>query len=45
MDVFYGGIGICIRCGDMEGPWTWYDGIGWLCDECSEKEEKKDEQL
>lgn len=40
MDKHFGGIGVCIRCGDLQGPWTWFEEIGWLCDECAEKEEQ-----
>lgn len=29
----FGGIGICAKCGDTQGPWTWSEGR-WLCDSC-----------
>lgn len=31
------GIGHCVLCGDMQGPWAWYHGIGWICDDCVER--------
>ena len=31
------GIGHCVYCGDTQGPWGWYDGIGWICDDCIER--------
>lgn len=33
--------GHCCMCGDQNGPWSWFNGIGWLCDECAEKEDNK----
>ena len=37
----FGIIGHCARCGDTEGPWTVYKGIGLLCDMCAEEEDKR----
>ena len=34
------GMGHCCRCGDQNGPWSLYPGIGWLCDRCAEEEDK-----
>lgn len=31
------GWGLCVSCGDTEGPWIWDDSRGWLCEECYEK--------
>lgn len=31
------GIGHCVLCGDTQGPWAWYNGIGWICDDCVER--------
>lgn len=31
------GIGHCVLCGDTQGPWVWYNGIGWICDGCVER--------
>lgn len=39
----FGGVGHCVRCGDNQGPWSWFDGIGWLCDQCADEEDKKNE--
>lgn len=41
---YLSGIGICIRCGDTQGPWTIIPGEGWICDRCMEimKNEKND---
>lgn len=30
------GIGHCVLCGDTQGPWGWYEGYGWICDDCIE---------
>lgn len=30
----FGGIGICAKCCDTQGPWTW-TSLGWLCDKCA----------
>lgn len=37
----FGGIGICAKCCDMQGPWTWHKGR-WLCDSCYEREKKNE---
>mgnify|MGYP006969159541 CR=1 FL=1 len=34
-------LGCCISCGDTQGPWSWYEGIGWLCEECEESYEER----
>jgi hypothetical protein len=34
---FSQGIGHCVLCGDTQGPWGWYNGIGWICDDCIER--------
>ena len=39
----FGGIGHCKRCGDTQGPWTLYPGIGWLCDMCADAEDRAQE--
>lgn len=31
------GIGHCVLCEDTQGPWAWYNGIGWICDDCVER--------
>lgn len=31
------GIGHCVLCRDTQGPWAWYNGIGWICDDCVER--------
>ena len=36
----FGPIGHCARCGDTQGPWSLYEGIGWLCDVCAEEEDE-----
>ncbi len=43
-NIFFSGIGICIRCGDTQGPWTMIPGEGWICERCEEimKNEKND---
>ena len=33
----FSGFGICSSCGDVEGPWGWYPGKGWLCEKCEER--------
>ena len=33
---FKNGIGICVKCGDTQGPWTLTEE-GWVCDDCYEK--------
>ena len=30
-------IGHCVLCGDTQDPWAWYNGIGWICDDCVER--------
>ena len=30
----FGGIGICAKCCDTQGPWTW-TSLGWLCEKCA----------
>lgn len=35
-------LGCCISCGDTQGPWSWYEGIGWLCEECEESYEERE---
>lgn len=39
MNKHFCGFGICTRCGDMQGPWGWYEGIGLLCEDCEAKNE------
>lgn len=41
---YFSGIGICVRCGDTQGPWTLIPGKGWICERCEEimKNEKND---
>lgn len=36
--------GHCSRCGDKIGPWSFYSGIGWLCDACADEEDEKRER-
>ena len=33
------GIGHCAKCGDTQGPWTHFKGVGWLCDICADEYE------
>ena len=39
MNKHFAGFGVCILCGDMQGPWSWEEDIGWGCDDCEEKNE------
>lgn len=39
MNKYFAGLGVCILCGDMQGPWSWEEDIGWVCDDCEEKNE------
>ena len=39
MNKHFAGFGVCIICGDTQGPWGWSEGIGWVCDKCEEKDE------
>ena len=39
MNKHIAGFGVCILCGDMQGPWSWEEDIGWVCDDCEEKDE------
>ena len=39
MNKHFAGFGVCILCGDMQGPWSWEEDIGWVCDDCEEKNE------
>lgn len=37
----------CFLCGDVEGPWAYEDGIGFVCEDCIENgtlEQYKKEQ-
>lgn len=27
---------VCAICGDVEGPWAYEDGIGFICEDCIE---------
>lgn len=36
---FIKGIGMCAKCCDTQGPWTWHKGR-WLCDSCLQREEE-----
>ena len=31
--------GVCALCGDTQGPWSWEEDMGWVCDDCEEKDE------
>lgn len=31
--------GVCFKCGDAQGPWTWEKGR-WLCDSCYERQKE-----
>ena len=33
----FSGFGICCECGDIEGPWGWHPGKGWICKKCEER--------
>lgn len=39
MNKYFAGFGVCVLCGDTQGPWTWEEDIGWVCDDCEEKDE------
>ena len=39
MNKYFAGLGVCALCGDTQGPWSWEEDIGWVCDECEEKDE------
>lgn len=39
MNKYFDGLGICVICGDTQGPWSWEKDMGWVCDDCEEKDE------
>lgn len=39
MNKYFAGFGVCIFCGDTQGPWSWEEDMGWVCDDCEEKDE------
>ena len=39
MNKYFTGFGVCALCGDTQGSWTWEEDMGWVCDDCEEKDE------
>lgn len=42
---------VCILCGNQDGPWSFEEGIGFVCEDCIEngslaavKQDKEDDQ-
>ena len=39
MNKYFAGMGVCVLCGDTQGPWSLEEDMGWVCEDCEEKDE------
>lgn len=33
---------VCVKCGNQDGPWAYIEGVGFVCEDCLEKEDDQD---